>query len=141
MAITNSVPTSFKQELFEGRHDFRTTGNTFKLALYTSSATMDSSTTAYSATNEVAGAGYVAGGSALVNINPTTSGTTGFTSWSNLAFVAVTVTARGALIYNSTVGNRAVAVLDFGADKVATAQTLTVIFPTADSTNAIMRIT
>lgn len=141
MAITQAMPTSFKQEILVGTHNFTTsTGDTFKIALYTSSATLGAGTTAYSATNEVSGTGYVAGGNTLTSVTPTTSGTTALvdfadTSWSNASF-----TARGALIYNSSKSNRAVAVLDFGEDKTVSSGTFTIQFPTADSSNAIIRI-
>lgn len=143
MAFTgNFLCTSFKKELFEGVHDFTAgTGDTFKIALYTSSATLDASTTAYSATNEVSGTGYTAGGEALTNVSPTTSGTTAFVDFADVTWSSATITARGALIYNSTAaGNPAVAVLDFGADKTSTAGDFTVIFPTDDASNAIVRI-
>ncbi len=140
MAITQAIPTSFKQELLEGLHDFTVGGDTFKIALYTSSATLNASTTVYSATNEVVGAGYVAGGNTLTNVAPTISGTTAYLDFGDSEWTSSTITARGALIYNSTDGNRAVAVLDFGTDKVTTIGTFTVVFPTADSSNAIIRI-
>lgn len=146
MAITQAMCTSFKDQLLEGVHDFRSSGgDTFKLALYTSSATLDATTTAYSATNEVANSGtYAAGGGTLTNISPTTSGTTAFTDFSDLSFTSATITARGALIYNTTPAhtytNAAVAVLDFGSDKTSTTGTFTIQFPTADASNAIIRI-
>ena len=144
--ITQAMCTSFKDELLEGVHDFRSSGgDTFKIALYTSSATLDATTTAYSATNEVANSGsYSAGGGALTNISPTTSGTTAFTDFDDISFTSATITARGALIYNSTpthtYTNPAVAVLDFGGDKISTAGTFTIQFPAATSTEAIIRI-
>src|SRR5210317_1209561 len=105
MAISQAMCTSFKKELMTATHDFTaSTGNTFKLALYTSSATLDASTTAYSATNEASGTGYSAGGGTLTNVTPTTSGTTAFTDFADLTFSSATITARGALIYNSTTG-------------------------------------
>lgn len=142
MAITQAMCTSFKQELLQAKHDFTTsTGNTFKLALYTSSATLGASTTAYSATNEVSGTGYSAGGSALTNVTPTTSGTTAFTDFADLTFSTATITARGALIYNDTqAGDPSVVVLDFGSDKSSSAGDFTITFPTADASNAIIRI-
>lgn len=142
MAITNAMCTSFKAELMQALHNFTaSTGNTFKLALYTSSATLGASTTAYSSTNEVPASGsYSAGGGTLTNITPTTSGTTGFTDFADLTFTSATITARGALIYNSTNSNRAVCALDFGADKTSTAGDFVIIFPTADASNAIIRI-
>jgi hypothetical protein len=138
--------TSFKDELLEGVHDFRSSGgDTFKLALYTSSATLDATTTAYSATNEVGNSGsYSAGGGTLTNISPTTSGTTAFTDFDDLSFTSATITARGALIYNTTPAhtftNPSVAVLDFGSDKSSSAGTFTIQFPAATSTDAIIRI-
>lgn len=141
MAITQAMCTSFKAELMQALHNFTaSTGNVFKLALYTSAASLDATTTAYTATNEVVGLGYVAGGSALTNITPTTSGTTAFADFADVSWLTATITARGALVYNSTSSNRAVAVLDFGSDKVSTAGTFTVVFPTPDATNAIIRI-
>ena len=149
MAFTgNYMTTSFKNELLYGVHDFdASTGDTFNIALYTSSATLDATTTAYSATNEVSGTGYSAGGQALTNVNPTTSGTTAFTDFADETFTTATITARGALIYNTTpnttsisVTNPSVVVLDFGADKTSTAGDFTIVFPAADASNAIIRI-
>lgn len=144
----NYMATSFKNELLYGVHDFdASTGDTFNIALYTSSATLDASTTAYSATNETSGTGYSAGGQALTSVNPTTSGTTAFTDFADETFTTATITARGALIYNTTpnttsisVTNPAVVVLDFGGDKTSTAGDFTIVFPTADASNAIIRI-
>jgi hypothetical protein len=122
-------------------HDFDVGANVFKLALYTSSATLDASTTVYSATNEVPNSGsYSSGGGSLTNQGVTVSGTTGFTDFSDLSFTSATITARGALIYNSTNGDRAVCVLDFGGDKTSTAGTFTIIFPAATASDAIIRI-
>jgi hypothetical protein len=134
--------TSFKVELLTGTHDFtNSTGDTFKLALYTSSATLDASTTAYTATNEASGTGYSAGGGTLTNVTPTSSGTTAFTDFADLTFSSATITARGCLIYNDTeAGDPAVAVLDFGGDKTSTNGDFTIQFPTADASNAIIRI-
>jgi len=156
MAITQAMTTSFKAEILLAVHDFRSTGgDTFKLALYTSSATIDANTTAYTATNEATGTNYTAGGGALTNggvtaTNTSTSAGTGFTTFSNLTFTNATVTARGALIYNTTpsangtanttLTNAAVAVLDFGSDKTSTAGDFTIIFPTNNNTSAIIRI-
>ena len=141
MAISQALCTSFKVELMTGTHNFTTsTGNTFYLALYTSSATLGATTTAYSATNEASGTNYVAGGSALTNVTPTSSGTTAFTDFADLTFSTVTITANGCLIYNSSASNKAVAVLAFGSDKTATAGNFTIVFPAADATNAIIRI-
>ena len=137
----NYLCTSFKKEVLEGLHDFNASGgNTYKLALYTNSASFTAATTVYTATNEVSGTGYSAGGGTLTNIDPTTSGTTAFTDFADLTFSSATITARGALIYNSTNGNRTVCVLDFGSDKTSTAGDFTIVFPTADASNAIVRI-
>jgi VCBS repeat-containing protein len=134
--------TSFKVELLQGVHDFTTsTGDTFKLALYTSSATLDATTTAYSSSNEVSNSGtYSAGGGTLTNVTPTSTGTTAFTDFDDISFTSATITARGALIYNSSNSNKAVAVLDFGSDKTSTDGTFTIQFPTADASSAIIRI-
>jgi len=139
MAITQAMCTSFKVDLLDGEHDFG--ADTFKIALYTSSATLDATTTAYSATNETSGTGYSAGGNTLtVSTTPTSSGTTAYISFSNTTWSTASITARGALIYNSTNANKAVAVLDFGSDKTSTAGDFTIQFPTADASNAIIRI-
>lgn len=140
MAITQAMTTSFKKELMEGVHDFTT--HVFKIALYTSSATLDATTTAYSATNEVSGTNYTAGGNTLTVTGGavSTSGTTAYIDFSDTTWADATITARGALIYNSSASNKAVAVLDFGADKTSTAGDFTVSFPTADASNAIARI-
>ena len=156
MAITQAMTTSFKAELMLAVHDFRlTTGDSFKLALYTSSATIDANTTAYTASDEVTGTNYSAGGGALVNSGVTATNTnasagTGFTDFSDLTFTTATITARGALIYNTTpsangtanttLTNAAVCALDFGSDKTSTAGDFTIIFPTATNTTAIIRI-
>jgi|SRR5210317_1096732 hypothetical protein len=142
MAISQAMCTSFKKELMTATHDFTaSTGNTFKLALYTSSATLDASTTAYSATNEASGTGYSAGGGTLTNVTPTTSGTTALTDFADLTFSSATITANGALIYNDTAaGDPSVVVLAFGGDKTSTAGDFTIQFPTADASNAIIRI-
>jgi hypothetical protein len=117
------------------------TGDTFKLALYDNSASFTAATTAYTATNEVSGTGYSAGGGTLTNVTPTSSGTTAFIDFDDLTFSTATITARGALIYNSSAaGNPAVCILDFGADKTSTAGDFTIVFPTADASNAIVRI-
>jgi hypothetical protein len=138
----NFLCTSFKVELLKGVHNFSAAGgDTFKIALYTDAASFTAATTAYTATNEVSGAGYTAGGGTLVNIEPTSTGTTAFLDFDDFTFSAATITARGALIYNDTAaGNPAVAVLDFGADKTSTAGDFTIVFPTADSSSAIVRI-
>ena len=142
MAITQAMCTSFKQALLDGEMDFSSdTAQTFKIALYTSSATLDASTTAYSATNEVSGTGYSAGGNTLtISANPTTSGTTAFLDFADTTWSSATITARGALIYKSGGSNPAVAVLDFGGDKTSTAGDFTVQFPTANASNAIIRV-
>jgi VCBS repeat-containing protein len=141
MAITTAMCTSFKQELMEAKHNFLASGgNTFKLALYTSSATLGASTTAYTTANETSGTGYSAGGGTLTNINPTTSGTTAFTDFADITFSNATITANGALIYNSTNSNRAVCALAFGSDKTSTAGDFTIQFPAAAASTAIIRI-
>jgi len=155
MAITQAMCTSFKQELLQGIHNFTSgsgggtttttgTGNAFKIALYTSSATLSASTTAYSGTNESSGTGYSSGGAALTNVTPTTSSTTALTDFSNVTWSSSSVTARGAVIYNSSTtggsANRAVLVLDFGSDKASSSGDFTITFPTADSSSAIIRI-
>ena len=142
MAISQAMCTSFKKELMTGTHDFTaSTGNTFKLALYMSAATLGATTTAYSATNEASGTGYSAGGGTLTNVTPTTSGTTALTDFADLTFSSATITANGALIYNDTAGgDPSVVVLAFGGDKTSTAGDFTIQFPTADASNAIIRI-
>lgn len=141
MAITTAMCTSFKKELLEAKHNFLASGgNTFKLALYTSSATLGASTTAYATANETSGTGYSAGGGTLTNINPTTSGTTAFTDFADLTFSNATITANGALIYNSTNSNRAVCALAFGSDKTSTSGDFTIQFPAAAASTAIIRI-
>ena len=153
MAFTgNYMCSSFKQQLLEGVHDFRSSGgDTFKLALYTNSASFTAATTAYTATNEVSASGsYSAGGGTLTNITATSSGTTAFTDFADLTFTSATITARGALIYNTTpsangtanttLTNAAVCALDFGSDKTSTAGDFTIIFPAATNTTAIIRI-
>jgi len=138
----NYMCTSFKKEILTATHDFTTsTGSTFKLALYDNNASFTAATTAYTATNEISGTGYSAGGGTLTNVTPTTSGTTALTDFADLTFSAATITARGALIYNDTAaGDPSVVVLDFGADKTSTAGDFTIVFPTADASNAIIRI-
>ena len=139
----NFMCTSFKVELMRAVHNFTTgTGNTFKLALYDNSASFTAATTAYTASNEVTASGsYSAGGGSLTNVTPTSSGTTAFTDFADLSFTSATITAYGALIYNdSAAGDPTVCVLDFGGAKTSTSGTFTIIFPTNDSTNAIIRI-
>jgi len=142
MAISQAMCTSFKQELLEGVHNFKNSGgSTFQLALYTSSASLGASTTAYTTSNEVSGTNYTAKGGTLTRVDPSTSGTTALTDFADLTFSTATVTARGALIFNdSASGDPAVAVLDFGGDKTSTAGDFTIQFPAADASNAIIRI-
>ena len=155
MAITQAMCTSFKQEILQGIHNFTSgsgggtttttgSGNAFKVALYTSSATLSASTTAYSGTNEASGTNYSAGGAALTNVTPTTSSTTALTDFSDVTWSSSTITARGALIYNSSTAagsaNRGVLVLNFGSDKASSSGDFTITFPTADSSSAIIRV-
>ena len=143
MAFTgNYMCTSFKKELMTATHDFTaSTGNTFKLAMYTNSASFTAATTAYTTSNEVSGTGYSAGGGTLTNVTPTTSSTTAYADFADLTFSTATITARGALIYNDTAsGDPSVVVLDFGADKTSTAGDFTIVFPTAGASTAIIRI-
>jgi hypothetical protein len=148
MAISQAMCTSFKVEILTAYHNFGTTAtragtgaDTFKIALYTSSATLGATTTAYSATNEVSGTGYSAGGNTLtISQVPTSTSTTAWLDFADSTWTTATITANGALIYNSTQSNRAVAVLAFGGDKTSTAGDFTIVFPTPDSTNAIIRI-
>ena len=141
MAITQAMCTSFKKELLEGTHNFKNSGgSTFKLALFTSSASLDAATTAYATSNEVSGTGYSAGGLALTRVDPSTSGTTALTDFADLTFSTATITANGAVIYNSSASDKAVIVLAFGGDKTSTAGDFTIQFPTADASNAIIRI-
>jgi hypothetical protein len=151
VAITQTLCTSFKAELMLAVHDFRvTSGDTFKIALYSSSASLDASTTAYSATNEVTGTNYSAGGVTLVNLGVSISSTTGVASFDDVTITGTNITASGALIYNTTpsangtantaLTNPAVCVLDFGAPKAASGGSFTITFPTADSTSAVIRI-
>lgn len=151
MAFTgNFMTTSFKLQLLSGIHAISTTvargstaADTFYIALYTSSATLDATTTVYSATNEItntAGTAYVAGGLALTSPTTSSSGTTAFADFADATWTTASFTARGALIYNSTQGNKSVVVLDFGSDKTASIGTFSIIFPTADASNAIIRI-
>ena len=153
MAISQAICTSFKVELMTATHDFTaSTGDTFKLALFTSSATLGAATTAYSApadpdadptsTNEVTqtGTNYTAGGQALTNVTPTSSGTTAFVDFDDEVFSNVSLTARGALIYNDDKSDKAVIVLDFGEDKTATTGDFTIQFPAAAASTAIIRI-
>ena len=143
MAISQSLCTSFKVDLLTGAQNFTSgSGNTYKIALYTSSATLGATTTAYTTSNEVAsGNGYTTGGNTLtVSVSPTSSGTTAYLSFSDTSWTSATFTCRGALIYNSTNANKAVAVFDFGSDKQVVGGTFTITFPTADATSAVIRI-
>jgi len=149
MAITQAMCTSFKTQLLTGTHNFATNGNAFKLALYAigsggksnTTATLGATTTVLVTTGEVASSGtYVTGGLALTKVAPTASGTTAITDFGDRSFTTASITARGALIYNDTNGNKAVAVLDFGSNKTSTSGTFTIQFPTFDASNAIIRI-
>jgi len=142
MAITQSLTTSFKVDLLSGNMNFVSgSGDTFKMALYTSSATLGPTTTVYSASNEVTGSGYAAGGNTLtISQSPTSGGTTAYISFSNTSWASATFTTRGALIYNFSQGLKTVAVFDFGSDKTVSNGTFTITFPTADSTSAVIRI-
>jgi hypothetical protein len=143
MAISQAICASFKQQLFEGVHNFDAIGgDTFYLALYTSAANLDATTTAYTTSGEVSSVGtnYPAGGSALTSLGVSLSGTTAFLDFNDLTFPNVTLTARGCLIYNQTEANKGVAVFDFGSDKTATDGDFTVIFPAPTSTTAVIRL-
>jgi hypothetical protein len=141
MAISQAMCTSFKVELLTATHNFTaSTGDVFKIALYTSSASLDATTTAYTTSNEVVGTGYTAGGNTLTNVTPTSSGTTALTDFADTTWSTATITARGAMIYNSSKANKAVCILDFGSDKTSTAGNFTIVFPVADASNAIIRI-
>ena len=142
MAISTAMCTSFKQELMEAVHNFKNSGgNTFNAALYTSSASLGASTTAYTPSNEVSGTGYTAKGNSLTRVDPSTSGTTALTDFADTTWSSSTITARGAMIFNdSASGDPSVVILDFGADKTSTAGDFTIAFPAADASNAIIRI-
>ena len=155
MAITQAMCTSFKQEILQGIHNFTSgsgggtttttgSGNAFKIALFTSSASLGASTTAYSTSNEASGTGYSAGGAALTNVTPTTSSTTALTDFADVTWSSSSITARGAVIYNSSTAagsaNRAVLVLNFSEDKASSSGDFTITFPAADSSSAIIRI-
>ena len=144
MAITSAICTSFKQEILVGTHNFTaTTGDTFKIALYTSSATLGASTTAYSTSEEItntSGTAYTAGGATLTSVTPTTSGTTALCDFADVSYTSASFTANGALIYNSSQSDKAVCAIAFGSDKTVTSGTFTIQFPTADATNAIIRL-
>ena len=143
MAISQAMCTSFKKELLEGTHNFKNSGgNDFKLALYTSSASLGAGTTAYTTSNEASGTNYSAKGASLTRVDPTTSSTTAFTDFADLTFSSATITANGALIYNETAsGDPAVCVLAFGGDKTSTNGDFTIQFPTADASNACLLYT
>ena len=141
MAITSAICTSFKQELLVATHNFTaSTGDTFKLALYTSSATLGASTTAYTTSQEVSGTNYTAGGGTLTSVTPTTSGTTAVCDFADLTFGTATITARGCRIYNDTDSDKAVAAIDFGGDKTSTVGDFTIVFPSPTATGAIIRL-
>ena len=144
MAITSAICTSFKQEILVGTHNFTaTSGNTFKIALFTSDASLGAGTTAYSTSNEItnaSGTAYTAGGATLTSVTPTTSGTTAICDFADVSYSSASFTANGALIYNSSATNAAVCAIAFGSDKTATNGTFTIQFPTADATNAIIRL-
>jgi hypothetical protein len=144
MAISSAICTSFKQEILVGTHNFTaSSGDTFKIALYTSSASLGAATTAFSTDNEISntsGSAYSSGGATLTSVTPTTSGTTAFCDFSDVSFTSASFTANGALIYNSSQSNKAVAVIAFGGDKTVSSGTFTIQFPTADASNAIIRI-
>ena len=143
MAISQAICSSFKKERLEGKHNFTaSSGNTFKLAMFTSSASLGAATTAYASSgiNETTGTNYPAGGGTLSPATPTLVGTTGITDFADLTFSTATVTANGAMIYNDTNSDRAVCILAFGADKTSTQGDFTIHFPTPDASNAIIRI-
>jgi|TARA_R110001583_G_C5447678_1_gene390550 hypothetical protein len=141
MAITSAICSSFKQEVLVGTHNFTaTSGNSFKLALYTSSATLGAATTAFTTTGQASGTNYTSGGSALTNVTPVLSGTTAVCDFADLTFGTATVTARGCMIYNDTNSDKAVAIIDFGGDKTSTAGNFTVVFPSPTATGAIIRL-
>jgi hypothetical protein len=143
MAFTgNFMCTSFKVELLKGVHNFtNSTGNTFNIALYDNNASFTAATTAYTSSNEVSGTGYTAKGNSLTNVTPTSTGTTAFTDFSDTTWSSSTITARGAMIFNDTAsGDPSVVILDFGSDKSTSSSDFTIVFPTADSTSALIRI-
>ena len=141
MAITSTLTTSFKTELLTGTHNFtNSSGNSFKLALYTSSATLGATTTAFTTTGQASGTNYSSGGSALTNVTPSATGTTAVTDFNDLTFSTATITARGCMIYNDTNSDKSVATIDFGGDKTSTAGDFTVVFPAKAASTAIIRI-
>jgi len=142
MAITSAICNSFKQEILQAEHNFTaSSGNTFNLALYTSSASLGAGTTAYTTSNEVSGSGYTAKGNALTSVTPALDSSTAVCDFADTSFTSASFTARGCLIFNdSHSSDAAVCVIDFGADKTVTSGTFTIQFPTADASNAIIRI-
>ncbi len=141
--IQQCLTTSFKVQLLEGVHDFRTTGDTFKIALYSSSADLNSSTTAYTTTGEITGTGYTAGGATLTNVNPTYLGTTAYTNFAAVTWASSSITARGALIYNTTAAgytNASVMVIDFGMDRSSVDGAFTITFPTVGYQGPLIRL-
>lgn len=138
MAITQCMTTSFKVDILKGDQDLLV--DTLKIALYTSTATLNADTAVYTVTDEIAGTGYTAGGNTLVSATVSSSGTTAYVSFSDTSWANASFTARGAIIYNSSQGNKSIAVLDFGADKTVNAELFTIQFPTANAANAIIRI-
>ena len=140
MALTSAIANSFKQELLVEGHNLTNGADSIKLALYTSSATLGAGTTVYVTTGQATGTNYSAGGNALTNVTPALSGSTAICDFADLTFGTATVTARGCLIYNSTNGNKAIAVIDFGGDKTSTAGNFTIVFPAANTTAAIIRL-
>lgn len=141
MPISTAMCTSFKSQLMSAQHNFNNPGgNTFKIALYTSTATLGAATTAYAAANEITGTGYTAGGQSLTSVSPTTSGTTAFVDFADVTWASSTITANGALIYNANATNASVVSLAFGSDKSSSNGDFTIVFPTANATDAIIRI-
>ena len=141
MAISSAICNSFKQEILVGTHNFTaSSGNAFKLALYTSSASMGASTTAYSTSNEISGTGYTAGGAALTSVTPALDGSTACCDFADVSWTSASFTANGCLIYNDTQSDKACAVIAFGGDKTVSSGTFTIQFPAADASNAIIRI-
>ena len=144
MAITSAICNSFKTEVLQALHNFTaSSGNSFKLALYTSSATLNKSTTAYSTSNEISntsGSAYTAGGKALTSVTPVLDGSTACCDFADVSFTSASFTANGCLIYNDTQSDKACAVVAFGGDKTVSSGTFTIQFPAADASNAIIRI-
>ena len=141
MSIASAICNSFKQEILVGTHNFTaSSGNSFKLAMYTSSASMGASTTAYSTSNEISGTGYTAGGAALTSVTPVLDGSTAVCDFADLSFTSASFTANGCLIYNDSQADKAVCVVAFGSDKTVSSGTFTIQFPAADASNAIVRI-